>query len=612
MKEKIEITVNGRSYEVDSGVMLLEALQSVGVYVPTLCYHKSLEPSGSCRLCLVEVAHADWKGRTNLVTSCIYPVIAGLEVSTLSRRVRQARGTLLELYLAQCPDSEDIRALARSEGVEGSAYVNKENSNNCVLCGLCTRVCQDLGPSAIASLSRGTDRTVGPRPDYVGEDCTGCRACAYICPTGAIKMEQQDGKLTIWNRTFEVATCEVDAERCRGCGVCEMVCPLDIPRVILSSDGKLASKITAAVCIGCGICAGACPTGAIMQKDITDIRLSGREINGGNLRGKAVVFKCSRSPLPEGMDNVIEVSCAGRIGVEHLLECLARGADGVLVLCRDRATCPTGAGGELGEKCVKVADELAGSAGLGYGRIQYVRPGIGLMGPAESVGAFRASLEPSPLKKVYAGANEGVLGLDRALMIMKWLRGRNELSAEVARSVTPVFAGAESGADTLLYLGDLVDLDLLMSLVSRDKRLTDIFADAVQLLKMKGVAYQPVFTVEQVKESKAGRVLSFCEGDKQDWDRAVEQVSLDEWADGEAGGEISSAHDFRFSISQAQRREFLERLEGLSGALRCNCVHELAQYRLLMSEGVWQEGFFEEPYMAFSNIVRAREKEVSA
>ncbi|MCP4711499.1 MAG: hypothetical protein GY869_23010, partial [Planctomycetes bacterium] len=246
------------------------------------------------------------------------------------------------------------------------------------------------------------------------------------------------------------------------------------------------------------------------------------------------------------------------------------------------------------------------------GRIQYVKPLIGPLGPTESVCAFKASLEPSPLKTGFAETKGGVLRLDRALMIMRWLRSRDELSNEVARSVASVFAGAESRADTLLYLGDLVDLDLLMSLVGRDKRLKDVFEDAVGLLKIKGVAYQPVFTVEQVKNSQAGRVLSFCGSDNQDWGRAVEQETLDEWAGGEAGGESNSAHEFCFSISQAHRREFLERLEGSSGVLRCNCVHELAQYRLLMSEGGWQEGFFEEPTMTFSEIVRAQEKEVSA
>ena len=73
-------------------------VRAKGAHVPTLCNHPSLEPNGACRLCTVEVTHPDWNGWSNLVTSCVYPIKAGLQISTQSERVKDNRRTLLEGY----------------------------------------------------------------------------------------------------------------------------------------------------------------------------------------------------------------------------------------------------------------------------------------------------------------------------------------------------------------------------------------------------------------------------------------------------------------------------------------------------------------------------------
>ncbi len=53
--EKIKITINGRSLLVDQGLTVLEAAQSAGIYIPTLCHHPDLKPYGNCRTCIVEI-----------------------------------------------------------------------------------------------------------------------------------------------------------------------------------------------------------------------------------------------------------------------------------------------------------------------------------------------------------------------------------------------------------------------------------------------------------------------------------------------------------------------------------------------------------------------------
>jgi len=122
LSDTIRITIDGQPTDVAPGTMVLAAARGLGVDVPTLCDHPSLEPSGACRLCVVEITHADWGGWSGLVTSCLYPVEEGLEVSTTSPKVRETRRGLLELYLARCPDSGESEAGARREGVDGTPY----------------------------------------------------------------------------------------------------------------------------------------------------------------------------------------------------------------------------------------------------------------------------------------------------------------------------------------------------------------------------------------------------------------------------------------------------------------------------------------------------------
>ena len=530
MSKKIQLTVDGRPVEADEGAMLLEVLREMGIHVPTLCHHPSLEPSGACRLCVVEITHPDWRGWSGLVTSCLYPVEPGLQVSTLSERVRSTRRTLLELYLARCPDAEEVKALARNEGVDFTPYPVEEDADKCVLCGLCTRVCVDLGPGAIAPLGRGADKLVGPRPDRFGEDCTGCLACAKVCPTGEIRMEQGKGIARIWNREFKLPLCKVTPDHCRACGVCEEVCPLAIPRVTAFKTGNMVANISPDVCTGCGICAGACPAGAITQEGVSaeDLAGSGSRVPEGGLRDRTVVFACSRSPLPEGIDGAVLVPCVGRVPVESMLECLARGAKGVLMLCRDQATCPSGPGGALGEERAIVADALAASAGLGRGRIQCVKPRIGPGGPEGSLEAFERSLDPSPLEALYDinGKETEACGMDRALRIMAWLKTRPELEPCLPLDLEGALDPSASDGDTLLYLGDLPDLDLLLSLVIREWRLKSLIEDGLELLRRKGINALPVMTARAVEESTASRVVVFSRSDIPDFGPSKKIITL--------------------------------------------------------------------------------------
>ncbi len=182
----IELTINGRQYEFDEGKTVLECLQSVGIKVPTLCYHKALTPYGACRLCLVEVIQ---RGRTTIQTSCTYPASHRLEVKTDSERVKKSRKIMIELLLARCPDSKVIQSVAEEHGVRETRFTKR--NDDCFLCGLCTRMCcERMGVAAIGFVHRGPQRKVGPPFDANSDVCQTCGACAFICPTERIRLEK--------------------------------------------------------------------------------------------------------------------------------------------------------------------------------------------------------------------------------------------------------------------------------------------------------------------------------------------------------------------------------------------------------------------------------------
>ena len=175
--------IDGNPLEIEEGNTLLEAARSIGIRIPTLCYHPALEPFGSCRLCSVEI---EKNGKKRIVTACNYFVEDGLVVRTSSINIIEIRKMLLEFLLGRCPNEKKIQELAREYGVREPRF--KLEDDSCILCGLCTRTCEELvGVSAINVINRGIDREVDTPYRELSDDCIGCGMCALVCPTDAIK-----------------------------------------------------------------------------------------------------------------------------------------------------------------------------------------------------------------------------------------------------------------------------------------------------------------------------------------------------------------------------------------------------------------------------------------
>ncbi len=203
----IKFTIDGYEVEGEKGQNVLQVALDNGFDIPHLCYHEALEPYGACRLCLVEISDGR---KSRLTTSCNYPVLEGINVQTDTEKVTRARQMVLELLLARCPDVPVIKELAEKYGVTETRF--KLDHDDCILCGLCERVCREVvGVEAISFLGRGSSRRVAPPLEINPKTCIGCGACAYICPTDCIKIEETEKERTIvrWGRTLPMKTCKV-------------------------------------------------------------------------------------------------------------------------------------------------------------------------------------------------------------------------------------------------------------------------------------------------------------------------------------------------------------------------------------------------------------------
>jgi heterodisulfide reductase subunit A len=191
----VTIEINGTKYETDEGKTILEVAEDNNIKIPTLCYNKALENYGACRLCTVEVLTD--KG-SKLATACTSAATDGLRVLTDSERVINSRKMTIELLLSRSPEEEILLNLAKEYGVEKLRF--KKKDDDCVLCGLCVRMCERMGVNAISFQNRGIDREIGTPFMESSDVCQTCGACAFICPTSRYtlkKVERVSNKKSI-------------------------------------------------------------------------------------------------------------------------------------------------------------------------------------------------------------------------------------------------------------------------------------------------------------------------------------------------------------------------------------------------------------------------------
>lgn len=228
----LSVRIDGTRYEVPEGATVLDALRTAGVRLPTLCHDQRLEPSGSCRTCLVRVT-----GLPKLVTACTTKLAEGMEIDAGTPDLQATRRALLEMLahrypgapVARFPDKPFHRELrvvrladpaslsSSNTGLQDRAhpYIVVDMSR-CIDCYRCVRICAELQGQFVWHIhGRGLDTSIQPDgPTLRDSSCVSCGACVDTCPTGALEDRAllESEPASHWTRTV-----------CPYCGVgCEL------------------------------------------------------------------------------------------------------------------------------------------------------------------------------------------------------------------------------------------------------------------------------------------------------------------------------------------------------------------------------------------------------
>jgi len=181
----VTLNIDGNPVTCEEGKTLLDAANSIGIMIPTLCYNEKLAPYGACRICTVEITKNKKK---RLVTACVYPAEEGLEVRTDTPEVRKIRATILDLLLASSPTAKNVVEMAKEYGIIEKHF--EAERTNCILCGLCVRYCHEVKKAnAIGFVGRGIERRVVFFPEIAKTVCASCRECFSLCPTAKLPSE---------------------------------------------------------------------------------------------------------------------------------------------------------------------------------------------------------------------------------------------------------------------------------------------------------------------------------------------------------------------------------------------------------------------------------------
>lgn len=207
--KQVTLTIDDREITVPDGVSIMHAAAVAGVMVPKLCATDSLEPFGSCRLCLVEI-----EGRRGYPASCTTPVADGLKVHTQTPKLADIRRGTMELYISDHPldcltcatngdcELQDMAgAVGLREvryGYDGENHLAsvKDESNpyftfdpsKCIVCSRCVRACEETqGTFALTISGRGFESKVSAgNKDFLDSECVSCGACVQACPTATL------------------------------------------------------------------------------------------------------------------------------------------------------------------------------------------------------------------------------------------------------------------------------------------------------------------------------------------------------------------------------------------------------------------------------------------
>lgn len=208
--QHVTLQIDGRAVTVAEGTSVMRAAAMAGISIPKLCATDSLDPFGSCRMCLVQI-----EGARGYPASCTTPVAEGMQVCTQNQKLADIRRGIAELYISDhpldcltcsangdCELQDTVGEVGLREvryGYQGENHLDaeKDTSNpyfsfdpaKCIVCSRCVRACEETqGTFALTIDGRGFASKVSPSQNqpFLDSECVSCGACVQACPTATL------------------------------------------------------------------------------------------------------------------------------------------------------------------------------------------------------------------------------------------------------------------------------------------------------------------------------------------------------------------------------------------------------------------------------------------
>ncbi|BCT28868.1 putative formate dehydrogenase YrhE [Bacillus velezensis] len=215
--QSIRVKIDGTEYEAPEGSKILDILNQNGIEIPQICHVPEVDPIQTCDTCIVEV-------NGKLQRSCSTAAENGMSISLTSGRVKEAQteamDRLLENHLLYCTVCDNnngnctLHNTAEMMGIEHQKYpyTPKDDSkcavdmshpfyrydpNQCIACGQCVEVCQNLQVNETLSIDweRDRPRVIWDEGVPINESsCVSCGQCVTVCPCNALMEKSMLGQ----------------------------------------------------------------------------------------------------------------------------------------------------------------------------------------------------------------------------------------------------------------------------------------------------------------------------------------------------------------------------------------------------------------------------------
>ncbi len=242
----VTFTVDGKTLTAPAGTLLIDACKSHGIEIPAFCYYPGLTLQAACRMCVVRI-----EKMPKLQTACTTPVAEGMNVTTESPEIAQARKATLQLLLGNhpldCPVCDaggecELQDMTFKYGAADSFYAEPKNHREeqkwspvvyfdrprCILCYRCVRMCgEGMDIFALGVQNRGASSVIAPNvpaqlsgvvengTELAQLDCEQCGMCIDACPVGALTSGTYRYKTRPWEMNHTATVCTHCGDGCK-------------------------------------------------------------------------------------------------------------------------------------------------------------------------------------------------------------------------------------------------------------------------------------------------------------------------------------------------------------------------------------------------------------